>query len=69
MNKNTGAVVHDVASGKITSNISLQNYGGVEVIFSKDGSRAYISQMETASVFELDSKAKKILRVFKTNSS
>jgi len=69
MNKNTGAVVHDVFSGKITSNISLQNYGGVEVIFSKDGSRAYISQMETASVFELDSKTKKILRVFKTNSS
>jgi DNA-binding beta-propeller fold protein YncE len=69
MNKNNGAVVHSVSSGEIISRIPLQNYGGVEVIFSKDGSKAYISQMETANVFELDSKTKKILRVLKTNSS
>ena len=69
MNKKNGVVVHDYKTGEIVSKINLNNYGGVEVIFSKDGSRAYASQMETASVFELDSKTKKILRVFKTNSS
>jgi len=53
----------------LISNISLNNNGGVEVIFNRNGSKAYISQMETASVFEVDAKTKNILRVFKTNSS
>lgn len=69
LNKKRGAAVFDARTGNLISNISLNNNGGVEVIFNRNGSKAYISQMETASVFEVDAKTKNILRVFKTNSS
>jgi len=61
-----------VHSGKFydtLTNIVLNNYGGVEVVVNKNGSKVYISQMETGSVFEIDAKTKTILRVFKTNST
>ncbi len=69
MNKNSGLVVHDAKTGKITNRISFGNGGGVEVIFSKNGEYAYVSQMETASVFEIDADTKKVSRTFDTQSA
>ncbi len=69
LNKTRGVAVFDSTTGKNTANINLNNGGGVEIVFSADGSLAYVSQMETAKVFEIDTAAKKVLRVFDTKSS
>ena len=69
MNKNRGVSIFSAEDGKKITDINLDGGGGVEVIFSKDGGKAYVSQMETARVFEIDSNTKKILRIFKTKSS
>lgn len=69
LNKRRGVSVFDVIDGKKITDINLNNGGGVEIIFSKDGAKAYVSQMETAKVFEIDTMTKKVLRVFKTKSS
>ncbi|MDD5569201.1 MAG: YncE family protein [Candidatus Pacebacteria bacterium] len=47
----------------------MENGGGVEIIFSLDGQKAYVSQMETAQVFEIDAKTKEVTRVFNTGSA
>lgn len=57
-----GVEVFDAETGKRKSEIRLGDHGAVEVIFNRDGSRAYASQMETASVYEIDTKARKVLR-------
>jgi len=59
-NPRTGAHVGDVDMGK---------YGAVEVVFNRAGTKAYASQMETAKVFEIDVKTRKVLRGFKTESA
>lgn len=59
-NPRTGVHVGDVNMGK---------YGAVEVIFNRAGTLAYASQMETAKVFEVDVKTRKVLRGFKTESA
>lgn len=69
LNTKRGAVVHSGKFYDTLTNIVLNNYGGVEVVVNKNGSKVYISQMETGSVFEIDAKTKTILRVFKTNST
>lgn len=69
MNANRGVLVFETESGKHINDIVLPDGGGVEVIFNKDGSRAYVSQMETARVFEIDGKTKSILRTFETEST
>ncbi len=69
LNKNLGAAVFDIKDGKRLADVTLNNGGGVEVIFSHDGSKAYVSQMETAKVYEIDVKTKKVLRSFNTKSS
>jgi len=69
MNKNRGVVVFDSETGKHKKDIMLPAGGGVEIIFNNDGSRAYVSQMETARVFEINTETKKILRTFETKSS
>ena len=69
MNKKTGIAVFDtsvISSPKRAAGITLPDGGAVEVIFNKDGTRAYASQMETGHVFEIDTGAKKILRTFNT---
>jgi DNA-binding beta-propeller fold protein YncE len=68
-NKQTGVYVFDSLTGKEKERIQLPDGGGVEVIFNHDGTRAYVSQMETARVFEIDSLKKEIVRVFETKSS
>jgi DNA-binding beta-propeller fold protein YncE len=69
LNKKRGVSVFDSKTGKMITNINLNNGGGVEIIFSKDGSKVYVSQMETAKVFEIDAKSKKVLASFDTKSS
>ena len=67
-NKNAIFVIYGDTGKKIT-NIDLAKNGGVEIVFSKDGTKAYVSQMETAKVFELDTSTKKILRIFNTGGT
>lgn len=61
--------IFEPRSGKRLGGIDIGKHGAVEVIFSKDGSRAYASQMETARVFEIDVKRRKVLRSFRTESA
>ena len=69
MNNKNGVFVIDSESGKKITNIDLAKNGGVEIVFSKDGAKAYVSQMETAKVFEIDAKTKNILRTFNTGGN
>ena len=69
MNKARGVVVFDSKTGKHKKDIVLPGGGGVEIIFNASGSRAFVSQMETGRVFEIDAETKEILRAFDTKSS
>ncbi|MCD6085646.1 AmmeMemoRadiSam system protein B [bacterium] len=69
LNKRKGVSVFDSKTGEEIATINLNNNGGVEIEFSKDGKKAYVSQMETGKIFEIDTQSKKILRVFDTKSS
>ena len=69
MNKARGIVVFETENGNHKKDIVLPDGGAVEIIFNKDGSRAYVSQMETGRVFEIDAKKKEVLRTFSTNSA
>jgi len=69
MNKNRGVAVFDAKTGAFIKDIILPDGGGVEIIFNHNGDKAYVSQMETARVFEIDTKTKEILRIFNTKSS
>ncbi|MDD5675764.1 MAG: hypothetical protein PHC61_16460, partial [Chitinivibrionales bacterium] len=44
LNQARGASVYDAATGKKIKDINLENGGGVEIIFSLDGQKAYVSQ-------------------------
>ena len=61
--------IYDPLTGTKLGGIDLGKDGGVEVIFNKSGTRAYVSQMQSAAVFEIDTKTRKVLRTLKTNSS
>jgi DNA-binding beta-propeller fold protein YncE len=69
LNKKRGVSVFDAATGKNLADIDLSGGGGVEALFSRDGSKVYASQMETAKVYEIDAKTKKVERVFDTKSA
>ena len=69
LNKKRAVSVFDAKTGKILAEIPLDDGGGVEIIFSRDGAKTYVSQMETARVFEIDTVSKKVLRTFETGSS
>ena len=65
----TGVDVFRVPDMQKIARIQLGTYGGVEVVFTKDSKRAYVSQMQTASVYEIDVDAKRLLRVLKTGGN
>lgn len=69
MNKKRGVSVFRASTGEKIKDINLADAGGVEVVFSQNGSKAYVSQMETAQVYEINAKTKKILRIFNTQSA
>lgn len=49
--------------------VELGEHGAVEITFSRDGTRAYASQMETAKVFEIDTATRTVLRELPTESA
>ena len=61
-----GVQVFSAATGAMVEQIPLGTHGGVEVIFTRDGTRAYVSQMETATVWEIDRTTRKVLRTMAT---
>jgi DNA-binding beta-propeller fold protein YncE len=69
LNVKRGVVVFSSQTGEKIKDINLADGGGVEVIFSRDGKLAYVSQMETAEIFEIDGQTKTALRTFKTGST
>ncbi|MBE0476435.1 MAG: PEGA domain-containing protein [Coriobacteriia bacterium] len=62
-------VAYDARTGKELGGVDLGESGAVEVVFNRDGSRAYASQMQSASVFEIDTRTFKVLRRLKTGSA
>lgn len=50
----TGLEAYDPFSGQLIAEIDLPEAGSVEVIFDSTGETAYVSQMETASVYVVD---------------
>jgi YVTN family beta-propeller protein len=57
-----GVDVHDPRTGDLIRSIELPEAGSVEVIFNRAGTLAYVSQMETASVYEVDVATHTVLR-------
>jgi DNA-binding beta-propeller fold protein YncE len=60
--------IFDPATGELLDSLRLGRKGAVEVIFNGDGSRAYVTQLQTASVFEIDTSTRSILRQLRTGS-
>ena len=64
-----GLEVFDPTTGTKLDQVKLGKYGSVEMMFNRAGTRLYVSQMETASVYEIDRATRKVLRVFKTGGN
>src|ERR671935_91419 len=64
-----GVQVFSAGSHRLLHQIRLGRHGAVEVIFSKDGRTAYASQMETASVFEIDRQTRRVRRQLATKGT
>jgi YVTN family beta-propeller protein len=64
-----GVEVFSAGSRRLLHRITLGRHGAVEVVFSKDGRTAYASQMETASVFEIDRSTFRVRRQLATKGS
>ena len=64
-----GLEIFEPTTGKKIDGVKLGEHGAVEVIFTKDGKTAYASQMETASVFEIDRATRQVKRTFNTGGS
>jgi DNA-binding beta-propeller fold protein YncE len=58
----SGFEVFDPHTGQRLAAVDLPEAGSVEVIFNAAGTKAYISQMETASVYEVDVASRSVLR-------
>ena len=58
-----GVAVHNAVSGAKLAGIRLGRHGGaVEVTFTRDGKTAYVSQMETHTVWQLDVASRRVRR-------
>ncbi|HKA69436.1 MAG TPA: beta-propeller fold lactonase family protein [Actinomycetes bacterium] len=64
-----GIQVFDAATGSQLEQIKLGTHGAVEVIFTANGRRAYASQMETSSVYEIDTRSYRVRRQINGNGS
>ena len=64
-----GVEVFDAATMKLLDTVKLGKHGAVEVLFSRDGSTVFASQMETASVFEIDRATRRVRRQMFTTGS
>jgi DNA-binding beta-propeller fold protein YncE len=62
-----GIEIFDPYTGEKKEEVDLgDSHGAVEIIFTKDGKTAYASQMETGSVFEIDTATREVKRQIKT---
>ncbi|NTU72074.1 MAG: YncE family protein [Coriobacteriia bacterium] len=61
--------IYDPKTGAKKGQVNLGKNGAVEVIFNRAGTRAYASQMQSHRVYEIDVKARRLLRTFNTKSS
>jgi DNA-binding beta-propeller fold protein YncE len=61
--------VYDVDTFAMVGAVELGKYGAVELTFSSDGERVYFSQFETAAVYEIDRRKRKLLRKLETGSA
>ena len=61
--------IFDAKTLALIGEIDIGRFGAVEIAFSPDGTRAFASQMETAKVFEIDVKTRKVLRELATESA
>ncbi len=57
-----GVEIFDPLTGERLDAIDLPEAGAVEVIFNQSGTTAYVSQMETASVYEIDVASRRVER-------
>jgi len=64
-----GLEIFEPTTGKKLDQVKLGEHGAVEVIFTRNGETAYASQMETASVYEIDRRTRAVKRIFKTGGS
>ena len=60
--------IYDPLTGKSRGEVNLGKSGAVEVIFNREGTLAYASQMQTHLVYEIDVAARKVRRKFNTGS-
>lgn len=65
----SGIEVYDPASGERLAEIDLPEAGSVEVIFDSAGETAWVSQMETARVYEIDVATRQVRRHLDTGGS
>jgi sugar lactone lactonase YvrE len=68
LNRTPSLRVYSTASGEELADLTLGKHGAVELEFSADGSKLYASQMDTATVWEIDHKKREVLRSFPTKS-
>jgi len=61
--------IFDTETLALIGEVDMGEYGAVEIAFSPDGTKAYASQMETAEVFEIDVRTRKVLRELPTESA
>lgn len=64
-----GLGVYAPTTGEKLGAVQMGQNGAVELIFTKDGSTVYASQMETASVWEIDRVTHAVKRTFDTGGS
>jgi DNA-binding beta-propeller fold protein YncE len=64
-----GVEVYDPMTGVRLAEIDLPDAGAVELVFDAAGERAFVSQMETASVYEIDVASREVVRRLPTESS
>ena len=61
--------IYDPFTGNMLDEIDLDGDGGVEVVFNADNTKAYVSQMQTAKVYEIDVITRQVERTFDTESA
>lgn len=64
-----GVEIFDPFTGEALGSIDLPQAGAVEVIFDSSGETAYVSQMETATVYEVDVDTRSVTRELVTEGS
>lgn len=65
----SGLEAYDPMTGELIAAIDLPEAGSVEVIFDAAGETAYVSQMETARVYEVDVATHQVVRHLGTEGS